>query len=257
VAQIDKRSFLEFQATELKHTANITKNRYLNIMSTFCSWLVMRDVIRDNPLRKAEKLNEHKTAEKGVLTPEQFTTLITSTEQLDIPRDGTQAIDRAMFYLLAGNTGLRRSELLRIYWKQVNFKESMIYMPPEQTKNKVEAVIPLNAAMVEALRIYDKKTDSKQKIRLFDNLSIHIRTAELLKADLEAASLPTEDWVGNKIVFHSLRNSFITFLANRNIPAKIIQALARHSNPELTMNIYARAYDSSIKDALDKLPKQH
>jgi integrase len=57
---------------------------------------------------------------------------------------------------------------------------------------------------------------------------------------LKAAGISLRDRDGSEIVFHSLRNSFITFLANSQTPAKVIQKMARHSDPKLTFNTYAR-----------------
>lgn len=61
--------------------------------------------------------------------------------------------------------------------------------------------------------------------------------------------------MGNKIDFHSLRNSYISFLADSNTPPKVIQKLARHSSIDLTMNIYARPTLSKEKAAIESLPK--
>jgi len=59
---------------------------------------------------------------------------------------------------------------------------------------------------------------------------------------------------GNEICFHSLRNSFISFLANSQVPAKVVQKLARHSDPRLTFNTYARTFEESEQEALNCLP---
>ena len=54
--------------------------------------------------------------------------------------------------------------------------------------------------------------------------------------------------------FHALRHSYITALAMSNAPVKVVQSLARHSTPTLTLGIYAHVglYDQTA--ALDALP---
>src|SRR4051812_44431094 len=77
---------------------------------------------------------------------------------------------------------------------------------------------------------------------------------KLMRHDLEAAGLPYRDASGRVADFHALRHSYITALAMSKAPVKVIQSLARHSTPTLTLGIYAHVglYDQTA--ALDALP---
>jgi len=66
--------------------------------------------------------------------------------------------------------------------------------------------------------------------------------------------MPLTDREGNEIFFHSLRNSYISFLANSSVPPKIVQKLARHSDPRLTFNTYARTFEKAEQKAMNFLP---
>ena len=77
----------------------------------------------------------------------------------------------------------------------------------------------------------------------------------MLRRDLQAADLPMTDRDGNKICFHSLRNSYISFLANSQTPPKVVQKLARHSDPRLTFNTYARTFEDAEQKAVTSLPE--
>ncbi len=81
-----------------------------------------------------------------------------------------------------------------------------------------------------------------------------INTAELIREDLRVADLELTDRDGNAICFHSLRNSYISFLANSQTPAKVVQKLARHSDPRLTFNTYARTFEKAEQKAMNFLP---
>ena len=81
-----------------------------------------------------------------------------------------------------------------------------------------------------------------------------INTAELIREDLAVAEIGLIDKDGNEICFHSLRNSYISFLANSAVPPKIVQKLARHSDPRLTFNTYARTFDEAEQKAISFLP---
>jgi hypothetical protein len=79
-------------------------------------------------------------------------------------------------------------------------------------------------------------------------------TKSVNTADLITAGIPLFDKDGNEILFHSLRNSYISFSANSNTPHKVIQELAGHSDPRLTFNTYARTLEKSKTDAVKFLP---
>ncbi len=74
-----------------------------------------------------------------------------------------------------------------------------------------------------------------------------------LQADLRVAGVKyeTEDGVAD---FHAMRHTYITALAKSNAPVKIVQSLARHSTPVLTLGVYTHLglYDQA--PALDALP---
>jgi integrase len=78
--------------------------------------------------------------------------------------------------------------------------------------------------------------------RVFVSFGKWINTAELIREDLKVAKIELNDREDNEIFFHSLRNSYISFLANSQTPAKVVQKLARHSDPRLTFNTYARTF---------------
>ena len=81
-----------------------------------------------------------------------------------------------------------------------------------------------------------------------------INTAELIRKDLTTAGIGLTDRDGNAICFHSLRKSYISFLANSQTPAEVVQKLARHSDPRLTFNTYARSFEKAEKKAMSALP---
>ncbi len=81
-----------------------------------------------------------------------------------------------------------------------------------------------------------------------------INTAELIRADLATAGIELIDKDGNEMCFHSLRNSYISYLANSDTPPKVVQKLARHSDPRLTFNTYARVFDDAEQKAINYLP---
>ena len=109
----------------------------------------------------------------------------------------------------------------------------------------------MSAGLLSSLKAHIRPKDSD---RVFSAFRKTINTAELIRSDLEAAGIPLRDRDGNEIVFHSLRNSFISFRANSQTPAKVIQKMARHSDPKLTFNTYARVLPEAEQKAISFLP---
>jgi integrase len=46
---------------------------------------------------------------------------------------------------------------------------------------------------------------------------------------------------GGRLVFHSLRNTYVSLLLESGASVKEVQDLTRHSSPELTMGTYSRS----------------
>jgi hypothetical protein len=109
-----------------------------------------------------------------------------------------------------------------------------------RTKNHKNASQPIPTATADLFKQWKAAQNVSGADRVFINFTTNDRPADMIKADLAAAGLPITDYADRPIVFHSLRNSYISFLAETNAPLKLIQELARHSKPEMTFNTYAR-----------------
>src|SRR5262245_47542823 len=83
------------------------------------------------------------------------------------------------------------------------------------------------------------------------------RGAEMLRLDLEAASIPYEVAGPDGPLyadFHSLRHSYITALGRGGVELRTAQELAGHSTPVLTARYsHRRLYD--LATAVEKLPR--
>jgi hypothetical protein len=84
-------------------------------------------------------------------------------------------------------------------------------------------------------------------------LPLHARTAEMIRADLEAAGIAyeTEDGFAD---FHSLRGFYISALIRSGASIKTTQTLARHSTPTLTLARYAKLDIHDVTGAVANLP---
>ena len=76
----------------------------------------------------------------------------------------------------------------------------------------------------------------------------------MLREDLEAAGIAYRDDSGRVLDFHAFRHTYVTILARSSTPVKVVQTLARHSDPKLTLNTYSHLTVFDTAAALDALP---
>jgi integrase len=84
-------------------------------------------------------------------------------------------------------------------------------------------------------------------------MTITVNTADVLKKDLAEAGIPYEDELGRVFDFHSLRGQCATLLAKRGVHPKIAQSILRHSDINLTMNVYTRTDQAQKTSAVTGL----
>ncbi len=232
-----------------------TAGHYLDSIKTFLNWAEQDQRIIRNPIAKMGK-PDRDSVPKGVLNPEQFVHLIKTTSEKNILIGKTTGQMRAVLYLLAGMTGLRKKELLNLCWDDINLSSDNAFVKVKASiaKNGKEAEQPVPPIVVNLLAELKARVRPNDNDRVFLSFAKPINTAELIREDLAVAGLELIDREGNEICFASLRNSYISFLANSQTPAKVVQKLARHSDPRLTFNTYARTFEKAEQKAVTFLP---
>jgi len=83
---------------------------------------------------------------------------------------------------------------------------------------------------------------------------VPVKTADMLKADLEAAKIPYVDDAGRYADFHALRHSTGSLLVASGAHPKIVQSIMRHSDINLTMSRYTHIFRGQESKAVADLP---
>ncbi len=206
-----------------------------------------------NPISKV-RTSSKRLREKDVLTPEEFQALV---EQLSIR-------DRAMV-LLAGSTGLRRSEMIALTWADVNMRTLEVNVLRSCVRNRFgntktecsRRPVPLHPFVLDALLEWREqslyKTDADflfPSIRL--NGAQPLSPDSLLKRSIRPA-LERAGIVGKQIGWHNFRHSLATNLRAMGVDVKVAQELLRHANSRTTLDIYTRAVSQQKRDANSRL----
>ena len=79
-----------------------------------------------------------------------------------------------------------------------------------------------------------------------------VHTARDLDKDLKRADIPKYGPTG-KLDFHACRVAYINLVIESGVTVKEAQALARHSTPQLTMNVYGRVREKRLAEVVEKV----
>ena len=153
-----------------------------------------------------------------------------------------------MTYLVAGWTGLRRSEIGSLTPESFDFKEKTIKIEATISKHRREDVIPIHPTLLAELKVFLKGVKPNEP--LFTRLAKR-ETYMMMRTDIEASGTPQETPEGIAD-FHALRHTYITQLFHAGATVADVKSLARHSDIATTMK-YTHVEKNRQASALEKL----
>ncbi len=284
VAQI-KRTEVEAFLSDLRELHGVgiqTVNHYLQVVKSFLNWLTINEMLIRNPLLGMAKLNARldRRHDRRALSEEEFSLLIRAAET-GPPSWGLIGPDRAMLYVLAAWTGFRKGELGSLTLR--NFKLDgeikTVTIEASYSKRRREDTQILHPDLVEYLQDWLTQRNPKPDEILFPisarTCKVERATSKMIKFDIESARafwideaatdeerktraasdmLTYRDSRGKYADFHCLRHTFITNLCRAKVSPKTAQVLARHSDINLTLNIYTHIDQPEQIEAINSLP---
>ena len=169
-------------------------------------------------------------------------------------RFGLDGQTRALIYRTAVETGLRAGELqtLRVAGlESLDGERPTVRVRAIDSKHRREDLLPLRPELARALLAH---TSGRGPWEPVFPLPKAWRSAEMLRADLDAAGIAHEDESGRVVDFHALRTTFCTMLARAGVAPKVAQRLARHATFAMTFDVYAKLGADDEREALAVLP---
>jgi integrase len=165
---LSNRASGSYEYDSVDGCSNTTRGHYLGILKTFLNWAQLDQRIINNPIAKLEN-PARDSAKKGILTPEQFVHLIKTTAEKNILIGKTAGQERAVLYMLAGTTGIRRNELLNLVLDDINLSgdNAFVRVRASIAKNGKEALQSIPPAMVSILTALKAHTRPKDTDRIF------------------------------------------------------------------------------------------
>ena len=233
--------------------APASKTKLKSAFSVLYSHAVRYEWLTFNPISKV-RTSSKRLREKDVLSPAEFQAL---QEQLSVR-------DRAMV-LLAGSTGLRRSEMIALTWTDVNTLTLEVNVLRSCVRNRFgdtktecsRRPVPLHPLVLAALLEWKEESFYKADADfLFPSIRLNgekpLSPDSLLKRSIRPA-LQRAGIVGKQIGWHNFRHSLATNLRAMGVDIKVAQELLRHANSRTTLDIYTRAVSQQKRDANTKL----
>jgi integrase len=226
-----------------------TRSKIRNIMSVVFNHAIRHEWMDRNPITKV-RTSAKRLREPDVLSPAEFASLLA---ELDLR-------ERAMV-MLAGSTGLRRSELVALTWRDIDLELMQVYVRRSCVRNhfgdtKTEASrkpVPLHPSVVECLGVW-RKESPYPGVDDFILPSVRLEGKQPLSPDtlLKKIIRPAVIRAGIKgkaIGWHSLRHSLATNLRAAGVDLKTAQELLRHANSRITLDVYTRAISATKREA--------
>ena len=257
-----------------KKLTTSTINQYLAVLRQFTRWATPQRLPID-PLANTKALrNTEKVARRDVLE-EEIAELVACAEAGPTIQNMTGP-DRAMVYLTAFGTGLRRGELraTQVEWVRLTGDAPMILLPATVTKNGKPAEQPLPAWLADRLRDW---LGGRSAGPLFPTFPAEVHEAfdldreaarsmwvaagesDAVRQERDHSDFLKRKTVEGVITYHSLRHSYATTLLN-SLDLKTAQSLTRHATAGILADRYAHSRRSkaatAVQSAIPAAPKR-
>lgn len=220
-------------------------NRELDLLSRILSMACDQDLLTNNVLRKVKRLREDNARER-VLSASEEVRLMAVLERTRSPlRD---------MVIVALHTGMRRGEIHRLTWADVDFDRDIILV--RKTKTGRDRIVPMHAHVKRLMTTLSQAAQRREKATNHNPKPIAVETCDdrIFQIDwIEKLWRKTCERAKIKdLRFHDLRHTFATRLAAQGVDAFAIARLLGHAKVEMTAR-YVNATSEHLHNAINAL----
>jgi integrase len=231
-----------------------TRNTYLKSLLAFCRWAVGDRRTAFNPLegmrceREDADIRHRRIAYLDQEFAKLYETALGSTKIVQ----GLNGSRRALIYLVAACTGLRKSEIgsLTPASFRLSPDDPHLVVDAGHSKRRRRDFVRLHPQLVP--RIQEALAGYPIREPLFANLKGK-KTHKMIQHDLKVAEIPYQNSDGDFRDFHALRHTFISRAWLSGATANVVKELARHADLRETLH-YSHAGGAELRRAVDAIP---
>jgi integrase len=231
-----------------------TLANYAEALTAFCAWCIRVGYLSDNPLKGLTRFDTTPQTRRRAMSADEIQRLLKAC-----PPHQRLLLETAFM------SGLRANELRNLSLDHIDLERGGLRLDAEWTKNRKGGLQPVPTDLLLRLQA---SAESGAPARLYEGAYAHKSTqanvpkdpllyvpthpAREFDKDLEAAGIPKVTSAG-KLDFHACRLAYINLVIDSGATIKEAQELARHSTPQLTMNIYGRVREERLAQTVDKV----
>lgn len=228
---------------------NATINRYLQALSKMLNIAVANELLNKNPMWSVKKLKENNYKTR-VLMPDEEERLFKEIERgyEVVGRDRKKKKIYPYIYLkniiiCALQTGMRKSEILKLKWSNIDFDYE--YIELLETKSGKSRKIPISSKL---MKIFKKILATSNSEYVFVNPSTNSNYIDIHRA-FETVLKNAEI---NNFRFHDLRHTAATRMLEKGADIRTVQEILGHSSVSVTER-YTHTNAKSKKSAIELL----
>lgn len=239
-----------------ERTARTIRGHLFNLRSFF-KWAMAEHKTRWNPCEFVDIPKAHQERDGRPLSHEEARRLLHACQEPVFRtvkyRDGTNEnqVRPPPEYLpvavqIALQTGLRKGNVLRLTWKEVDLSAGKILIRGSDMKAKHPLTVPVHPELLEVLRERHGRVRPKPEVRV---LGTQIKDLKRSYATaLKVAGLDGHH-------FHDLRHTFCSWLGDEGVSWPVVKTLMGHTmkGADITLR-YSRSSWNALTEAVGKLP---
>lgn len=229
VAMIERYKLKRRNAGVAPRTINIE----VTVLSVVFRTAMQHGMAFSNPVRDVQRLPVPKRPPRW-LSKEEVSRLLAAAESSHL----NVLVNLALY------TGMRKAELFRMVWNDVDFDAGRVIVQPG--KNYVFREIGMNDALRTALwPLWETSQTRDEYVLTWRGQPYVSNITKAWRALMESAEI-------ENCTLHTLRHTFASHLATNGVPLAHIQKLMGHRDYKTTL-VYAHLSSESVRDHVNRL----
>jgi integrase len=219
-----------------RQITNGTINRERALLSNMFTKAIEWGMARENPVKKAKPLKENNQRLR-FLTPEEISSLVAAI------KSEPKAAHLLPIVITALNTGMRKAEILRLKWSDIDFPNRLISI--EDSKNGEKRKVPMNSQLTNTLK--DVKKIGNNSEYVFCN-----KKGEPLQAVKRSFGTALKKAGIRNFKFHDLRHTFASYMVMSGVDLATVKELMGHKDIRMTLR-YSHLSPGHKRDAVERI----